>query len=265
VIELSAGDAVVRLDPRLGGRIATLAVSGREIIVARGDVPGDPLGWGCYPMVPFAGRIRGGRLSFGGAVHDLPLRSDGHALHGTVDTVPWEILEVGETAAVLGCDLGPAWPFRGHVRHRVSLAEDGVRLELDLRADENMPAQVGWHPWFVRPATIRADFPGWLPRDGDGMPSLAPVVGGMPSFNAGVDDCFLAPAGPVRLETAGMDVSLASDCSHCVVYTGPGHGVCVEPKSGPPNQSEHAPLVLRAGENLRRWFEITWGRPPWGD
>jgi aldose 1-epimerase len=258
MIRLGAGDAILRLDPDLGGRIASLTVDGHDLIVPAASAPaGDPLGWGCYPLVPFAGRIRGGRLAFEGSVHDLPLRDGRHALHGTVDTAEWDVLEVGDATALLGCDLGASWPFAGRVEHRIDLSADGLRLELDMCAHEDMPAQIGWHPWFPRPAQVRADFTAWLPRDEDGMPTTSPVPD-VPPLDDGVDDCFVAPAGPVRVETAGLVVTLTSDCSHWVVYTGADHGVCVEPQSGPPNESENAPHVVRSGGNLRRWFTMEW-------
>jgi aldose 1-epimerase len=49
------------VDPIAGGRIGSLVVDGTEILVT--DVDG-PFWWGCYPMAPFAGRIRGGRFRF---------------------------------------------------------------------------------------------------------------------------------------------------------------------------------------------------------
>ena len=257
---MRAGAAVLSLDPSLGGRIASLAVEGRRLVVTAESVPdGDPLGWGCYPMVPFAGRIRGGRLVFEGSVHDLPLRDGRHALHGTVDTAEWDVLEVGDATVLLGCDLGASWPFAGRVEHRIDLSADGLRLVLDLRADETMPAQIGWHPWFPRPARVRADFAAWLPRDDQGLPTTLPAAD-VPRLDDGVDDCFIAPDGPVRVELPGSVVTLSSDCSHWVVYTGADHGVCAEPQSGPPNESEHAPHVVKSGENLRRWFAMEWGR-----
>ncbi len=258
MIELRSGTSLLRLEPALGGRIASLEVDGRDVIVPVAAAPStDPLGWGCYPMVPFAGRIRDGRLAFGGVVHDLPRRDGRHALHGTVDIARWDVLEVDDTGALLTCGLGPDWPFVGRVEHRIRLVEDGVRLELDLSAAEDMPAQVGWHPWFPRPARIRAGFEAWLPRDDDGMPTTVPV-GRVPVIGDGVDDCFVSPAGPVRVETAARVLEMTSDCAHWVVYSGAEHGVCVEPQSGPPNESGHDPRVLRAGENMRRWFEMRW-------
>lgn len=46
--------AALRLDPANGGRIASLEVDGVELLAPRQG--SDWLRWGCYPMVPWAGR-----------------------------------------------------------------------------------------------------------------------------------------------------------------------------------------------------------------
>ena len=154
-------------------------------------------------------------------------------------------------------DLGADWPFRGRVFHSVTLGDGAVRFELVLTAEDAMPAQVGWHPWFERPAVVGDVFAGWLPRDDDGMPGM-PTTEGVPLMSSVVDDCFLPGEEPIPVTVNGMGLSLSSDCSHWVVYSGAAHGVCVEPQSGPPNATESGPVVLDAGESLRRWFEISW-------
>src|SRR3546814_12447429 len=64
VINLSAGDVTAAVDRAHGGRLASLVVGGMELLVQRpSTAPIDPLSWGCFPMVPFAGRLRGGRFS----------------------------------------------------------------------------------------------------------------------------------------------------------------------------------------------------------
>ena len=42
-------------------------------------------------MVPFAGRIRDGRFTFAGRVHQLPRNLPPHAIHGTVFDRPWRV------------------------------------------------------------------------------------------------------------------------------------------------------------------------------
>ena len=257
-MRLVAGGTVAVVDPNHGGRLSSLTAEG-EGLVATQDSPGGvrhgSLDWGIYPLAPFAGRIRNGRFTFHGREHALPTRAHPHAIHGTVDDVPWAVTDADDSSVTMTCDLGRDWPFGGMVEHRIALSPDGVDFRLSLRADETMPAQVGWHPWFRRPAEIRADFDSWHPRDGDGMP-LAATGKAIPDLSGPVDDCFVATAAPVQVMVDGMALRLESDCSHWVVYTDADHGVCVEPQSGPPNEVESGPFVLEAGATLTRWFRI---------
>lgn len=260
MLELSGPDSSVRVDPLMGGRVASLRIGGTEVIVgptSESGTPRDPFEWGMYPMVPFAGRIRRGRFTFAGEDHALPARRPPHAIHGTVDQVPWEVDSVDRSSVVLGSGLGGEWPFDGRVTHEMSLGNHQFECVLSLTAGETMPAQVGWHPWFRRPATVAAGFAEWLPRDLDGMPG-APTTIGIPDLAGSVDDCFVAGALAVSINVDGLDLTLESDCSHWVVYTGASHGVCVEPQSGPPNEIEASPFILRAGRTLRRRFMISW-------
>jgi len=59
VVELRAKEVVMRIDPADGGRIVSLLVAGIERILpkARARAHEPALYWGCYPMVPWAGRL----------------------------------------------------------------------------------------------------------------------------------------------------------------------------------------------------------------
>src|SRR3546814_20795421 len=84
VIYRSAGDVTSAVDRADGGRLAALVVGGMELLAQRPTTaPIDPLSWGCFPMVPFAGRLRGGRLSWHGRLHELERNHAGHSMHGT--------------------------------------------------------------------------------------------------------------------------------------------------------------------------------------
>ncbi len=243
-IVLSAGRAEAVVDPASGGRIAALRVDGRDVLVT--DGPG-PLAWGCYPMVPWAGRIRDGLLRWRGeehrfAAHLLPP----HAIHGTLLESAWQVVAVGSAEATLAADLGPPWPFGGRVVHRVRVQPDGLHAELEVHAaDRPMPVIVGWHPWFPRVlrdaagvaagGRIEVDLPagGMLRRGPDGIPT-GEVVRPIPPEPW--DDCFvdLARSPAVRWPRA-LEVTVASDARYWVCFTEREEGVCIEPQTGPPN------------------------------
>ena len=83
------------IDPENGGRLASLQIGGVEVLVHHGTSEFD---WGCYPMVPWAGRVREGRFEWAGEVHSLPINMPPHAIHGTVFNRPWKRVD----AATLG-------------------------------------------------------------------------------------------------------------------------------------------------------------------
>ncbi len=78
---LTSGDASVTLDRRAGGRLSSLIVSGHELLID--EASDDPIRWGSFPMIPWAGRVRHGRFTLDGDEVRLPLGLPPHAIHGT--------------------------------------------------------------------------------------------------------------------------------------------------------------------------------------
>ena len=83
-ITLTAGDAEVTVQPGNGGRVGGLRVGGIELL-RQGER------FGCFPMVPWCGRIRDGRFLDGATVRQMPLNSPPHAIHGTARDGAWSI------------------------------------------------------------------------------------------------------------------------------------------------------------------------------
>ena len=244
-IALGDETLAVAVSARHGARLSSLVLGGRERLVARSD---DPLGWGAYPMVPFAGRLRDAELTFEGRTHRFPTHSDGHAIHGTVLDEPWRTVSLDRATALFGIDLAEPWPFGGSVTHAIDIdsAAGTVRCRLAVRAgDRPMPAQVGWHPWFHGPESLEIDFATVLARDSRGIPDG--TVAAEPAAGTR-DDCYTgARAWPMVRWADGWSVQVESTCSHWVVYDVPRGACCVEPQSGAPNDLNARPEVLRPG------------------
>ncbi len=85
---LRTADAELTIDATAGGRFASLAVDGHELLLTDGA---GPIWWGCYPMAPFAGRIRDGWLTFEGREYQLERNLPPHAIHGTVLDRSWRV------------------------------------------------------------------------------------------------------------------------------------------------------------------------------
>jgi aldose 1-epimerase len=251
MISLRSGDVTVTVDAVNGGRLAALEVAGRQLLITHEPDHG-PMQWGSFPMVPWAGRIRHGRFTFGGRMHDLPLDMPPHAIHGTAYRRPWHVEAVADDAMSMDCDL--AWEFGGRAWQRITVGDTSVECVLGVLAgDRAMPAEVGWHPWFTKPLALSFRPEAMYARDGEGIPTgeLVPPPPGP------WDDCFVN-TDAVELHYADLTVTVASDCDHWVVYDEPPHATCVEPQSGPPDAFNLHQRVLEPGEQLVRTMTISW-------
>ncbi|HTG42806.1 MAG TPA: hypothetical protein VK697_14450, partial [Methylomirabilota bacterium] len=132
LLVLESGGARLEVDFAAGGRMASLIVDGSDLLARTGS---GALYWGCYPMVPFPGRIRDGTFVFDGRRIELPRNLPPHAIHGTVMDRPWTVVD-DQTISI---DLGPTWPFAGRVTQRFALGDDELRVSLTLEAEEPMP------------------------------------------------------------------------------------------------------------------------------
>ena len=250
-------DAVrVEVDASRGGRVSQIRVRGVDLLVGPDSDTRDPMRWGSYPMVPWAGRIRGGRFELDGTSYQLPTVSDGHAIHGVGYVSAWEIAHRTDRSVELTLSLpsDETWPFGGRSRQRITVDDDGLLLELDVTADSlPFPATIGWHPWFRKPE--RLDFhPTSMYRRVDGIATTEQI-----EVQPGPwDDCFVNSEA-ITAAIAGVAVRLTSDCTDWVVYDQPAHATCIEPQSGPPDAANIRPYILRPGDSLSRWFRIDLG------
>lgn len=256
LIELSRGNLQVEIAAQAGGRIAQIKRKGVEQLASFDESNTAMIGWGCYPMLPWAGRVRRGEFEFAGQRHQLPLNMGAHSIHGVGFAMPWQVDFHGSHLLELSLALpqDERWPFGGRAYHRMELEGDSLLLRLALQAGSAaMPATIGWHPWFRKPERLRFSPTGMYPRDEDGIATL-PI--GPPSAGPW-DDCFIN-TGEAILETAGQQLQLSSDCMHWVVYDQSHGATCVEPQSGPPNAFNLEPFELAPGQTLARWFRMAW-------
>ncbi len=209
-------------------------------------------------MVPYAGRVRDARLDFAGRRHELLRRLPPHAIHGTVFEKPWVLEESSSRHCRLVTTLDPGWPFAGRVVHDIELLDDRLTMRLTVEATDDMPVQIGWHPWFRKPTNRRLDFTASFRRDPDGITIPEPVQPAAIGPDGTNDDCFADPEGVLRITVDQHDLELSSSCRYWVVYDQPPSATCVEPQSGPPNGVNDEPFVLRSGRTLTHDFTIAW-------
>ncbi|MEW2510454.1 aldose 1-epimerase [Streptomyces sp. NPDC046870] len=256
-ITLTAGEAEARVSPANGGRISSLKIGSLELL-RQGER------YGCFPMVPWCGRIRDGRFLDGGTVRQMPLNSPPHAIHGTARDGAWRTARVTENEAVITCELTDPWPHPGRVTQIVTLAEDGLTLTMSVETyDDSFPAQLGWHPWFHRNLggdDVRLDFkPAWQEERGaDHLPTgnrVDPRPGPW-------DDCFGMPGGvDVTLTWPGqLELKVTSREEWVVVYDEQAEAVCVEPQTGPPNGLNTTPRLVTPLDPLEAGTTWSWRR-----
>ena len=279
--QLRSGAAVLKIDPTDGGRIVSLIVGGVERILpktkARATAP--PLYWGCYPMVPWAGRLAQGRIPTPDGEVRLRSNLPPSAIHGLGFDTAWEVLGQTDTTVTIACEMrGLGWPFGGRAQQTLRLGSASLDLELEV-GDYTRPgpAGLGWHPWFARPETgdlaLRLDAHEVLVVDSDLIPTgevreltaREDLRFGPALEDRRLDHVYVRAKGPALLRWPDLELRIEFDDSldTVVVYT-PSEGVCVEPQTMWPN----APLLaargvkgtglrtLEPGESLRvseRW------------
>ena len=267
----------VDVDLTHGGRLAQITVGDVPLLA---DVPDpsnrdvDNIGWGSYPMAPWAGRLRGGTFRWFDTDHHVRLNQDDsgvgaadrqHAMHGTVHNAAWTVDEQTESTVAISCPLdqpGSGWTFGGVAHQRIEVLDHQLRCDLSVTVAPHsdhappFPAEIGWHPWWRKPDSLSFHPDAMYERDGVGLPTGRLVA----PFNPPWDDCFVNTA-PITLHYDRLKVThvtLSSDCDHWVVYDHPLHATCVEPQSGPPDAFNVRPQIVTTTHPLRRTMTVGW-------
>ncbi|MEV8530785.1 aldose 1-epimerase [Streptomyces sp. NPDC051211] len=256
--QLRAGGAEVTVDQENGCRISSLRVDGSELL-RQGEK------YGCFPMVPWCGRIELGQFRNGGERHQMPVNSAPHAIHGFGRDAAWKQARSGPAEAAFVYDLADPWPYPGRVTQTVELTESSLTLAMGIETyADSFPAQAGWHPWFRRHLgygeDVRIGFePEWQEERGkDHLPTgrrIDPQPGPW-------DDCFGMPYGvDVTLTWPGaLELRITSRAEWVVVYDEEQEAVCVEPQSGPPNGLNTLPRLVTPVDPLEVATTWTWRR-----
>ena len=254
MIELEAGDVRMTVHPEAGGRIGSIEVAGTRLLLD--DPAAGAMLWGCYPMVPWAGRVRHGRFVVDGVEHRVPVNLTPHAIHGTAFDARWEVVDAGRDHCELRCPLD--WQFGGNAHQHLQLHPDGLTCLLAAEATTApTPAAAGWHPCFRTPLDATLEFGRMYVRDEEGI-AVPTLVAPKPHP---WDDCFVEPLAPLQLRYAALVVTIDSDCDHWVVYDERADTTCVEPQSGPPDAFTIGGAThLEPGEILQRRMTIGWQR-----
>jgi aldose 1-epimerase len=263
LLELSSGDAVVWIDPGNGGRVVSLDVGGTNLLSGAAPGRAGPPGIlnGCFPMVPFVGRLGGGEFTFEGRRWQLPRVHEGHAIHGLVYDRAWTV--TGEDT--LSIDLDERWPFGGSVQQSFELGPDSLQIRLVVSNHQRvMPATAGFHPWFRRDAygySANLSFAAShrYSCDDSGIPTdVTTDLGSRPW-----DDSFVGPSGTPSVRWGDqLELFVESRADHWIVCETDRQALCVEPLTGPVNDL-NSPACRTVGPSrpLEHVMTLRWGKP----
>ncbi len=249
ILALTAGDWHVELLPGLGGTVLTARWHDHMVMRDRrgealGDTPAPGMQAGVpnvrrtasYALVPYSNRVREGVFTWQGERFTLRPNFAGepHALHGFAWQRAWQVSE--RTANTVTMQLSHAgdadWPFACDVTQRISIDGDTLEFSLALtnRDTRDMPAGLGWHPFFPLTDATRLTvcWTGMLTNGADKMPTAVVPVPETLDFSRGralqdvvVDNCFTGWHGVALVEEAAYQMEIRGDGTPAVVLFRP--------------------------------------------
>ncbi len=268
-VQVKSSEAAVTISPAHGASILSFSVGGTQILRAGADSP-DPRTLACFPLLPYCNRVEHGVFEWLGERVELgrTLPDEQHALHGDGWLGRWELDDRGPNWVQMGF-THPAgvWPWRYRAEQTVTVEPTRLTVALGLvnLSTRPMPAGVGFHPYFARPARFTATLDGvW--RGPNLIPDTWDDHSGFRNQDVDAvvfDNTFTGWDGKAVIETSEGRVELASDLPLLHVYTPRGRGMfCLEPVTAAPdalNHPERGLRILAPGESVTGSMTITVG------
>lgn len=265
---LSAGSLELDVLPAIGGSIArfdTLEPDGRQPLLRGTDSDyTDVLESACFPLVPFANRIRGGQFQCGHQTIRLArnLPGDASPLHGQGWRAAWtvESLQDDQIELVYRHDADE-WPWAYESRQRITLSPEGMSIELNCinQSAAPMPCGLGLHPYYPcrKETRLDTDVASVWTVDADVLPvANLPAIGPYSLQNRlicgqGLDNGFDGWGGTARIIWPDRTMALqlfSADAPYFQVYSPAGRGFfAAEPV-------QHANAALNAPQ--ARWSQL---------
>jgi aldose 1-epimerase len=267
---ISCGSSEAKISPE-GAYVARLSLDGEEVVKPSSD--GSQTHGGIAVLIPYAGRIRNGRYTFEGRGFSLPVKADGHAIHGFAKDSPWKLVTEKTGSVTLGSRLRSAeYPgvLDAWIRYSVRPESFSTECSVTNVGSRSCPFVAGFHPYFLARSwrivttgrTYRytlADT--YFPTGERRTFSFAEVGPG-----TSLDDCFRV-AGAVRLEAEGRTLVLTRRrMPYIIVYNGKhaeGTSVAIEPYTGLEDAFNNGIglVVLRPGESFSFGYKVGLSHP----
>ncbi|MCS2162833.1 aldose 1-epimerase [Scandinavium sp. H11S7] len=249
-VSLEKGPISVRICSYDGARIVSLKAYGYELL-RKWHSERRAFQYGCFPMVPWVGRLGFGTLNFNGDQYALPVNKPPHALHGMACYNHWKVIESTENSVTMQLVLSEPWPWEGSVTQKIVVTDKGVLLRLQIdTSGEAFPASAGWHPWFAKVLAENNDKPlvvdfdaDWQEESGENeLPTglrIAPRPGPW-------DDCFGFEKGlKAHLKWPGkISLEMTSNGKSMVIFNKQSDATCVNAMTQAPNAINITPEVV---------------------
>jgi len=258
-IRISAGAWEAELAPPLGGAVVALRHDGVDILRPAPDRAADPTALSCFPMAPYANRIRDGAFQWEGRDWRLHGETDGngHSLHGVGWRSAWTCVTNDSAHALLSHthDGGERWPWRYRAEQDIAIDTAGLHIRLTMTnlAATAAPCGLGLHPYFIHrgDAWLQANFAGVWMSDAAQLPTRldrADRIGDWTNgetigAHGGIDNCYSGWDGVARIHTSGHAIVMRAQGARWMhLYAPPGADFfCAEPVS-------HMPDAINRGE-----------------
>lgn len=159
---MKAIDEIVIRFGKLEAAVSTFGASLRRYSGPRGSVWGyqgkeNKKGGQGDVLIPFPGRIAGGKYSFEGQSYQLQKNDkDGpNAIHGFLRSVQWEVSEKTDTRArfvrEIRADEFEGYPFRIRAQLTYTISESGLNCGFEVKnlGSTRAPVGIGFHPYFT--------------------------------------------------------------------------------------------------------------------
>ncbi len=282
VIELKSGDLCATVQPTVGGSITAFKKGDLDLFRPASEeaiTNRNALDTSCYPLVPFSNRIANGQLRFQGREFRLEpnMKPHPHPLHGHGFRGSWRVVETTPTSASLEFDYrGDDFPSAYTSTQKVSLTPTSLSIDISVKntGSEAMPAGLGLHPFFRKPAGTRFQMrvgSVWLAANDDGIPTERVAIPESWDFSelrelesVVLDHCFPGwddQTATIEWPDAKLRARLTASgpMKHLVVYVPEGQDFfCVEPVTNMNDGFNHAErgetdtgtIVLAPGEML---------------
>ncbi len=240
-VEIRCGEQQLVFDTALAGRAISWNYQGFELLGASGA---DPVEFGFYPMLPWAGRLADNSVSVNGKSIKQVINYHGWAIHGLSFDNPlarWSVQADEDSTTFLGVQRISGWMEDLEATFTWTIDEHSLTSTIEVKPISEVVSRVvvGWHPWFRKsigsgsPAVLKIDDAQLLTKV-DSLPTGELVV-----FDVTLgpfDDAIIVPSKTVVIEwPEALQLRITHSHEWFVIYDGNPNLICVEPQTGAPN------------------------------